>query len=272
VPIKVNEGDTVHFFKKQDVMPNDSHSKLPNVDLVQNKYNPADTLTDKQKKLRDSIEDAEFRPEDSIRGIGIMEITGFDEKYWIYDSTGKIMLTIEHCESDSCNGVGVFYKNKKYRADTLEPQFFDFFDPREFVPNPDYFSLTMDCMKRTDKYYEVIYNKKKNLRGYIKIKDRSFRYETVAQFIEEHTGLGCDFNREENPLRKEPNDSSTVIKNLAGASKIWRAEGIMVNNRATVIMKGDWMNVEVYSGDYGEQGWIRWRKGNKILVRVYYAC
>ena len=72
-----------------------------------------------------------------------------------------------------------------------------------------------------------------------------------------------DFNRSTNPLRKSPSDKSENINNdKLTKYKIWSAEKISI--------KGDWMEITIE--DTEEKGWIRWRQGNQILIRMYYAC
>ena len=76
----------------------------------------------------------------------------------------------------------------------------------------------------------------------------------------EWTTLGFDFDRNENPLRTEPLDNSTVIPNNS-KYKIWRAEKIE--------LKGDWIKVKTSDK---EEGWVKWKQGNEIIIRLYFAC
>jgi len=211
-----------------------------------------------QKTDLDYINSDKFESDGQIKGIGLIEIDlgreYFGKNLVIYDINGQPKITIRVTDND----VTTKLSNKSYsRNDNGNP-----FSPRLFVTNPDYFRLIFDCAKSTDKYYEVIVDQKTNETGFIKKADNSFKFETVVEYVNEWTTLGLDFDRTQNPLRQEPSDNGSVISNEDQKKyKIWRA--------AKIEMKGDWLKVKI--GD-SEQGWIRWRQGDRILIRIYFAC
>jgi hypothetical protein len=172
----------------------------------------------------------------------------------IYDSNRKPKVVVRQTEHDVTTKFG----GKSYsRNDHSNP-----FSPRLFVDNPDYFRLIFDCLKSTGKYYQVTINQSTNEIGFIKKADSLFKFQTVIEYVSEWTTLGLDFDRTQNPLRQEPSDNATVISNDDQKKyKIWRAEKLE--------MKGDWMKVKIRDK---EEGWIRWRLADRILIHIYFAC
>jgi hypothetical protein len=216
------------------------------------------TTATAQKTDLDYIDADKFEPDGQIRGIGLVEAElgreSFDKDLIIYDSKGEPKIIIRATDDNVTTKIG----GKSFsRNDITNP-----FNPRLFVRNPDYFRLIFDCTKSTDKYYQVIIDQKTNETGFIKKTDSSFKFETVVEYVTEWTEMGLDFDRTQNPLRQEPSYKATVISNDEQKKyKIWRAEKIE--------MKGDWLKVKTSDK---EEGWIKWRQGNKIIIRLYFAC
>jgi len=200
-----------------------------------------------------------FVEEDSIIGIGIVTISDTVDTYYkklsVYNTSGKVIATVEQKESD----VITVYKGKIYnRHDSL-----NLFAPRLYVTNPDYFRLAFDCESSDNEFYTIIINRQTGETAKIKKRDKFFKFETIEEFVDNWTGIGLDFYRSRNPLKKSPSDKSEDIQNDQQTKyKIWSAEKISI--------KGDWIEIKIE--DTEETGWIRWRQGNKILIRMYYAC
>ena len=71
--------------------------------------------------------------------------------------------------------------------------------------------------------------------------------------------VGFDFNRETNPLRESPIENSSIIKHPdQDKYKIWDGESLEV--------KDNWIKVKTVAK---EIGWVKWRDGNKVLIRMY---
>jgi len=206
----------------------------------------------------DFINADKFESDGQIKGVGLVEIDLGRDYYRrdliIYDSKGNPKITIRVTDNDVTTKLG----DKSYsRNDNTNP-----FNPRLFGDNPDYFRLIFDCTKSTDKYYQVVVDQKTNEFGFIKKADSLFKFETVIEYVSEWTTLGLDFDRTQNPLRQKPSDNATIISNDDQKKyKIWRADKIE--------MKGDWLKVKIRDN---EQGWIRWRQNDKIVIRLYFAC
>lgn len=221
---------------------------------------PIKSDTNKLSELESTLmhlRDAPFFTEDSI--IGKFIVTTSDsfklhKKLKFYNQQGEIIYTIENLESDVITTKG---KVKYSRNDTTNP-----LAPRVFNPNPDYFRLILDCNVIQSKYYEVIIDRGSSTKAYIKKSDPLFKLQTIEEHITEWGSIGIDFNRAENNLHEEPNSNSEIIHhNLEKKYKIWQGEFLKIS--------GDWLQISI---DEKEQGWIRWRNGNQILIRMYYAC
>ncbi|MBI3218790.1 MAG: hypothetical protein HYZ44_04705 [Bacteroidetes bacterium] len=216
------------------------------------------TTATAQKEDLDYINSYQFEPDGPIRGIGLIEID-WERDYLgkdliIYDSKGKPKITIRVTDSDVTTKLG----DKSFsRNNDANP-----FNPRLFGDNPDYFRLIFDCTKSTNKYYEVVVNQNTNETGLIKRADSLFKFETVIEYVNDWISLGLDFDRIENPLRQEPSDNAAIILNDdLKKYKIWRAEKIE--------MKGDWIKIKTRDN---EEGWIRWRLYDQIIIKLYFAC
>ena len=107
-------------------------------------------------------------------------------------------------------------------------------------------------------------DKEKNWKGKFKRKETSFEFNSINEYIFGHIGMGFDFNRKENPLRENNSDDAKIIDHqLVNQYPIWSA-GADVD-----YLYDDWIYVTL---DSGEKGYIRWKKGNKILIRIYFTC
>lgn len=199
-----------------------------------------------------------FEYEDSIVGKGIVTISDIDyykTKFRIQDLNSKYFYIIENTERD----IITEFKGKKYNR--YESQ--NVINPRVFITSPDYFTLILDCVEINDKNYVVIVDGKNNKKGLISKSDKNFKFQTFEEFIRDYAALGVDFDRENNLLHKLPNKNSEIIKNdLQEKYKFWNGEFIE--------LKGDWMKMKLE--ETNEIGWIKWRNGNKILIRIYYIC
>jgi hypothetical protein len=211
-----------------------------------------------QKTDLDFINENKFEPEGEIKGIGLVEINlgrdSFDKDLIVYDSNEEPRIIITATDDNVVTKIG----GKSFsRNDNTNP-----FNPRLFGNNPGYFRLIFDCTKSTDKYYQVIIDQKTNETGFIKKADRTFKFVTVVEYVTEWTEMGLDFDRTKNALRQEPFDNATVILNDKQKKiKIWTAEKIE--------LKGDWIKIKTADE---EEGWIKWRQGNQIIIRLYFAC
>lgn len=208
--------------------------------------------------LKEYYQNYPFKTEDSIIGKGVIrigDVNFYNTKFKIQDINSKSFYIIENIETD----VITEFNGKKYKRDDSNNPL----NPRVFITNPDYFRLILDCNNENDKNYIVIVDRKNLKKGLINKSDKNFKFQTIEEYIEDYASLGVDFDRENNMFYKFPNEESEIIKNeLQKKYKIWTGEFIE--------MKGDWLKLKLNVSN--EIGWIRWRKGNKILIGIYYIC
>lgn len=210
-----------------------------------------------QKTLLENLNESPFEAEPVIVGIGVVQAEGRD--LIVYDDVGNRLVDIKATEDD----VILTYKGKEFnRYATSIP-----IHSRHFGNNPDYFMLAFDCLKKTKDAYQIVLDKKKKLFGYIKQSDSSFKFLTAFEYVKGWATLGFDFDSQANPMREEPSDQSRLAKTKFNQFRILRAEPLEY--------KGDWVKMKVTIEEAvmsEEVAWIRWRAGNKILVRLYFAC
>ena len=197
-----------------------------------------------------------FQTENDITGIFFVTISDtlnyYENPIVITDSENKEIAKIEFTEND----VVTTFNGKEYsRNDTLNP-----LNPWLLVLNPDYFRLAFECIDMTSDHYVIKLNE--NELGYIELENPDYKKESIEDFVKSWTVLGFDFDRSTNALREEPNENGKIIPNPnADKYKIWTG-GVLE-------IKGDWLKIKTIKD---EVGWIKWRDGHKVLIRMYYAC
>lgn len=129
---------------------------------------------------------------------------------------------------------------------------------REYYP--DYSIIIFDGYPLENNKYKVILNDSvfflDNIIGY-----------TIFEKWEEHIARAFIATNELNPLRETPAEKGKIIpidyKN---------------SNFIVIEVENDWIKVECDLDCEGcpdgnlVSGWIRWRKDNEILVKLYYSC
>ena len=197
-----------------------------------------------------------YQTENDITGDFFVTISDtfnyYERPIVIKNSEKKEMVRIEFKDNDI---VTIFQSKKYLRNDTLNP-----LNPWLMSLNPDYFSLAFECINITSDYYVVKLNE--NELGYIDIVNPDFKKVLIEDFVKHWTLSGFDFDRSTNPLRNEPKENGNIILNpLTKKYKLWRAEALEI--------KGEWLKVKTVKD---EEGWLKWREGENILIRMYYSC
>jgi hypothetical protein len=141
-----------------------------------------------------------------------------------------------------------------------------------FYFKPDYGLCYFVCLEKTNDYYKILINE--NEEGFLKNDgDRYFvSWESLlVNKIVERVDIKT------NPLRLKPGDNETII-NLDFEIKADRLEIVEV-----IEIKGEsWVKVnysksgkvgcdKLTTDDIGE-GWIKWRRGDKLLVNILLLC
>ena len=200
-----------------------------------------------------------FKTEKEIRGICFLTLSDNFDYYHspiiVKNTNNELVAKIEFVDTI---GIQTTYEDQTYNSfDTLNP-----FKPWLWIDNPDYFRLAFECTDTTREYYKVWLNEEDFT--FINKTDKSFKKQSLNDFILRWTAspMGLDFNRKSNPLKRNPNEQSEIIsQELPNKYKIWNAESI--------IIKGNWMKVKTITD---EVGWIKWREGKKLFIRMYFAC
>jgi hypothetical protein len=192
-----------------------------------------------------------FTPEKDIKGVCFIEISDFPAV--IKTNKGQEIVKLSY--NDSIGGK-VYYKGNHYNeGDTSSP-----FKPWVWVGDAENFAPEMECLDTVGKYYKVQIND--TIFGFISKKDKDFEKISLSDFVLEYTGLGFEFDRKTNPLRKYPSEKSPVIMHSYQSKyRIWEGEPIKV--------EGDWIKVKTTTD---EIGWVRWRKRKKVLIQMHFSC
>jgi hypothetical protein len=134
----------------------------------------------------------------------------------------------------------------------------DTFSPRVF--EPDYNLISFYCLGINEKGYRVLIN---DTTEKILLKSDLFKFEPWHV----HLLKGyIEFDSSTNPIRIRPDDTSPLLdKEYSNYTFI--AERV----------KGDWLKIRCKSGcpDCDEKlffGWIKWKNGENIIIRVLYTC
>ncbi|MBS4040686.1 MAG: hypothetical protein KGZ81_08805 [Flavobacteriales bacterium] len=200
-----------------------------------------------------------FIVENDINGVCFVilseEFNYYKSPIIINNENQNVILNIEYNETV---GFLTTYKNKIYskNENLLNP-----FKPWFWSENPDYFNFVLECVDTIGNYYKVKLNNVDF--GWINKSDTNFKRQKIDEFVLEYTAdpMGLDFDRRNNPLRKEPDEKSEIIFHTEEKKyKIWRA--------TTLEIKNEWLRIETIKK---EIGWLKWKEGNKILIRMYYS-
>ncbi|NME67996.1 hypothetical protein [Flammeovirga aprica] len=208
--------------------------------------------------LNQSIE-YPFITEKNIDGLCFITLSNNFDYYQnpilLTDKDNQQIASIEFVDT---LGIITTFKGRQFRSyDNSNP-----FKPWLWVDNPDYLRLTFECTDSIGNFYKVRLNESEF--AWIKKTDENFKKETIENFVLKWTSepMKLDFNRLINPLKKEPKSDSENIDNPEqGKYKIWEATSLEIF--------GDWIKIKTIMD---EIGWIKWRDGNKVLIRMYYAC
>ena len=129
---------------------------------------------------------------------------------------------------------------------------------RPFAFHPDYFLLALKCVRRDDGRYEVVVNEETGLRKYVRAEDPALRFETWESHILKVFAVGFDLK--ENPVLNVPR--GRVAKAPAPGAPYHPVE-----------VKGEWLKIRWEAADgrrTAGSGWIRWKKGERLLVELFY--
>lgn len=129
----------------------------------------------------------------------------------------------------------------------------------------DYYIFYLQCIDTNDSWYQIVINEKTDLKYWIKKAD-CLEYITWESFIS-HVVSVIPIDSNDNPILLSPTPDAQ------------KAQRQLINCLAPVSVDGDWMKVRIepavcdMSSEISENeifdGYIRWRKGNTLLIEYY---
>ncbi|TCS87662.1 hypothetical protein EDD80_1049 [Anseongella ginsenosidimutans] len=187
---------------------------------------------------------------------------GWSEDYLsLGASIGVISLSEHYSENNTIcilNKDGSLWYEFTYFYDDSDGKFEyhnDKFRPIAF--HPDQFLLAIRVVKEERNRFEVIVNEENTLHKYIE-NQPFLMFQTWEEHILSVPFVKFDFAI--NPLRENPGEKSVVIPYYADVA-YYPAK-----------IKGDWLQVRWMEEGYWNYGWIKWRKAERLLIKLLYIA
>jgi len=188
-------------------------------------------------------------------GIGLVSIN-FDDKtslhFFSSPKENEPIRIIQFFNDKSINSWNIRDFNKQ--KDWLKPE----------ILLLDYSSLIFRCLKVTDKWFNVIVNNETNETLWIK-KDDLTTFSDWESYLKEMFGV-ARLSDQPQIIRSLPTENSEEIE--------YKGEDCF----QVKSMKGEW--IEIFTSEYCDEsytdsktiiksGWIKWRKGNELLIEYF---
>lgn len=188
-------------------------------------------------------------------GVGLVSINYNDKtilQFYTDTTDKKPAKTVEFFNDQSNNNYNI--RNLKTQKKWLDPE----------VLWLDYDSFVFRCKMQTKGWYEVIVNNENGKTYWLK-KGKWTKYLSWEMFLKNMFSI-----------ERLPNQKQKIMSLPEEDSKEFKYSGedcFQVRS-----MKGDW--IEIFTADYCSEGysnsktkiksgWIKWRKGNKLLIRYF---
>jgi hypothetical protein len=227
---------------------------LTSCNQTQNKENikSADSIKDKQDKVSNSNR---LDSEKADLGLGLISIN-FDDKTTLYFYSTpydkKPNRTISFFNDKTINSYNILDLDK--HQEWLKPE----------ILWLDYDQFVFRCLTVKDSWLKIIVNNETKETLWLKKSDLTI-FRDWETFLKEMFGVSRPPDQRQR-IRTLPNDNSEEI-NYEGQ------DCFQVKS-----MKGDW--IEIFSADYCDEsytdsktkiksGWIKWRKGNQLLIEYF---
>jgi hypothetical protein len=183
----------------------------------------------------------------------------------IENSVGLVVLSEDNREGDFIrfyNEDGsLWYEFSFYYDESGEfPYANEKFRPRAF--RVDYFLMVLTCIKRDKGRSAVIVNEDTGLIKYVKAGDPAMKFENWPEHLVNIIHVG--FDQKANSVRSRPEGPSV-------------GEVPDREYHHPVKVRGEWLQIKwevarVESRPKYAYGWIRWRRGSRLLVKPGYLC
>jgi hypothetical protein len=175
------------------------------------------------------------------------------------------VLTVDRIDRDTIrflNADGTLWYQFSFFYDESDGKFDfpnDHFRPWAF--KVDNFVLVLAVTQRDSTGYKVVVNHETGLQKWI----RPQPYLTFESWSEHLLRLCCvDFDPRSNPIRRAPNDSAATIA-YPGRGPLY----------VPIEVRGDWVLIGWGKLNHdelrkGPTGWIRWKRGSRLLVDMFH--
>lgn len=130
----------------------------------------------------------------------------------------------------------------------------DEFQPWAFDSGIEVFVIR--CIGKTDSTYTVIVNENRDIVKHLK-KHKSLCFETVEKHVS-HLLVSTDF--ETNPVRKTPSDNAAIVNTTEDETDLIHS----------IEVKDEWIKIENLDTNK-VLGWIRWKKGDRFMIKMFYS-
>lgn len=123
--------------------------------------------------------------------------------------------------------------------------------------DPDHFILLIEVVEDLGRSYRVVVNSATGLEKRI-AKEAYLEFVTWEDYV--RNAFAITFESRANPIRTTPGAASLVTP--------------PANDRDyfPVQIEGEWLQIKWDPEGPSNRGWIRWREGNRLLVRVYVSA
>ena len=131
------------------------------------------------------------------------------------------------------------------------------FNPWAFEPSIGVF--TIRCVAKSEKDYSIVVNDMNNDGNLVKHlkKHEYLKFQTIEEHVASRL-VSTDFDL--NPIREYPDDNAQIID----------MTNLDLELTASIERKGDWIKIEdLYTNKV--LGWIRWKKGDRFMIWLYYS-
>lgn len=207
-----------------------------------------------QQALTSSSKDKKV--EDVPLGFVFIDISGINNQEGTISILGQNKDTILHLQNHmiSINGFRYkIYEEEHLYKNLINAEVFD----------PEYRLFILKCYEISDKFYKVELNGETALISN-SLTNKFVQFKSIEQYVMESYPIPT----RQNPLRTNPDENAGMVDNFDK----WVYIPIKID--------GDWVKIvddkDCYSGEAPSQvdieGWIRWRKDGKFILKVAHTC
>lgn len=122
----------------------------------------------------------------------------------------------------------------------------------------DYGLLVFRVIAQDNEFYKVIADEEKKRISFIKKNDPLMEFQEWDQHILKTFSI--EFDEKKNPVKEKPEENAAAVKFEANEDRLFHP----------VSISGDWLQLSTEEKSGEKKGWIRWKRGNRVLVEWFY--